>query len=93
MNADILSTGSDSTILAERNKVLRNTYGLLSISLIPTIFGAWLGSALNFSPMIAGRPFVSFMIFMAVAFGFFFAIEKTKNSVWGIVILDRKSVV
>ena len=87
MNADILSTGSDSTILAERNKVLRNTYGLLSISLIPTIFGAWLGSALNFSPMIAGRPFISLMIFMAVLFGFFFAIEKTKNSVWGIVIL------
>jgi modulator of FtsH protease len=87
MNADILNTGNDTTTLAERNKVLRNTYGLLSLSLIPTIFGAWLGSALNFSPMIEGRPFVSFMLFMAVAFGFFYAIEKTKNSGWGIAIL------
>ena len=66
MSADILNTASDGLNLAERHKVLRNTYGLLSISLLPTIFGAWLGSALNFSPVIAGRPFVSFMIFMAV---------------------------
>jgi modulator of FtsH protease len=87
MNADILNTGNDTTILAERNKVLRNTYGLLSLSLIPTIFGAWLGSALNFSPIIEGHRFVSFMLFMAVAFGFFYAIEKTKNSGWGIAIL------
>ena len=30
---------------AERNRVLRNTYWLLSLSMIPTILGAWIGVA------------------------------------------------
>ena len=27
----------------ERNKVLRNTYGLLALSMVPTVLGAWMG--------------------------------------------------
>jgi FtsH-binding integral membrane protein len=29
----------------ERNRVLRNTYWLLALSLMPTVLGAWLGVA------------------------------------------------
>jgi modulator of FtsH protease len=70
---------------AQRNKVLRNTYWLLSLSLVPTVLGAWIGVALNLAPLFQG--FMGFILFMAVAFGFIFAIEKTKNSAAGVPVL------
>ncbi|MDQ9171106.1 Bax inhibitor-1/YccA family protein [Oxalobacteraceae bacterium R-40] len=73
-------------LTAVRNRVLRNTYWLLAISMVPTILGAWLGVQFNFS-FFQGSPFIGFMIFMAVAFGFFYAIEKNKNSGLGVALL------
>jgi FtsH-binding integral membrane protein len=73
-------------VLAVRHRVLRNTYWLLAISMIPTVLGAWLGVQMNFR-LLPGSPFISFMIFMAIAFGFFYAIEKTKNSGLGVALL------
>jgi len=66
--------------------VLRNTYALLAISLVPTAIGAWAGLQLGFSWM-AGNPFIGFMLFLAVAFGFFYAIERYKNSGVGVALL------
>lgn len=71
---------------ASRNRVLRNTYALLALSLVPTAVGAWLGLQVGFSWM-AGNPFIGFMLFMAVAFGFFYAIERYKNSGIGVALL------
>src|SRR5690606_7429370 len=48
--------------------------------------GAWLGVQMGFS-FFTGSPFIGFIVFMAVAFGFFFAIEKFKNSSMGVVLL------
>ena len=39
------SVAGNSTSVAQRNKVLRNTYLLLALSLLPTVLGAWLGVA------------------------------------------------
>lgn len=75
-----------SEALVVRNRVLRNTYWLLAISLIPTVLGAWLGVQFKFS-LFAGSPVIGFMVFLAIAFGFFYAIEKTKNSGLGVAIL------
>jgi FtsH-binding integral membrane protein len=69
-----------------RNRVLRNTYLLLATSMVPTILGAWLGVQLKFT-FFAGHPAVGFMLFLAIAFGFMFGIQRTKNSGWGIVLL------
>lgn len=79
-------TAGGGGVSAVRNRVLRNTYWLLAISMIPTIFGAWLGVQMNFS-FFQGSPFIGFMIFMAIAFGFFYAIEKNKNSGLGVALL------
>jgi modulator of FtsH protease len=69
----------------QRNRVLRNTYWLLALSMVPTVLGAWLGVATGFmATMGAG---MSFIVFMAGAFGFMFAIEKTKNSAAGVPVL------
>ena len=79
-------TGTTASLGAVRNRVLRNTYLLLALSMIPTIAGAWLGVQLNFS-FFAGSPMVGFMAFMAIAFGFFYGIEKTKDTGWGVLVL------
>ncbi len=69
-----------------QNRVLRNTYILLAVSMIPTVIGAWLGVRMGFS-WFKGSPFIGFMVFMAGAFGFMYAIEKYKNSQVGVYLL------
>jgi modulator of FtsH protease len=69
-----------------QNRVLRNTYLLLAISLVPTILGAWIGVQMKFS-FLAGNPAIGFIAFLAIAIGFFYGIEKTKNSGMGVALL------
>ena len=69
---------------AVRHRVLRNTYWLLALSMIPTVLGAFIGVSLQL-PMLSGG--MGFIVFMAVAFGFIFAIEKTKDSAVGVAVL------
>jgi modulator of FtsH protease len=71
---------------AQRNRVLRNTYWLLALSMVPTVIGAWVGVTTGFS-FFAGSPFMGLIAFLAIAFGFFFAIEKFKNSGIGVALL------
>jgi len=70
----------------QQNKVLRNTYMLLALSMVPTVIGALLGVQMGFS-FFAGSPMISFMVFMGVAFAFMWGIERTKNSGMGVVLL------
>lgn len=69
---------------ASRNKVLRNTYWLLALSMIPTVAGAFLGVSMGVA-LFSG--ILGFVIFMAVAFGFMWAIEKNKDSGLGVALL------
>ena len=69
----------------QQNKVLRNTYMLLALSMVPTVIGALLGVQMGFS-FFAGSPMISFMVFMGVAFAFMWGIERTKNSGMGVVL-------
>ena len=68
------------------HRVLRNTYALLALSMVPTVLGAWIGVKSGFS-FFSGSPFIGIIVFLAVAFGFFFAIEKFKNSAIGVGLL------
>jgi modulator of FtsH protease len=70
----------------QRNRVLRNTYMLLALSMVPTVFGAWIGVRTGFSFM-AGNPFLGLIMFLGIAFGFFYAIERYKNSGIGVALL------
>jgi modulator of FtsH protease len=69
----------------QRNKVLRNTYWLLALSLIPTVLGAWIGVATGITQSLTG--FIGLIVFLGGAFGFIYAIEKTKNSAAGVPVL------
>ena len=69
----------------QRNRVLRNTYWLLALSMVPTVLGAWIGVSTGLMRgMGAG---MSAIIFLGGAFGLMFAIEKTKNSAAGVPVL------
>jgi modulator of FtsH protease len=74
-----------ATTVAERNKVLRNTYWLLALSLVPTVLGAWLGVATGITKSMGGG--LGLVVFLGGAFGFMYAIEKTKNSAAGVPVL------
>lgn len=73
------------TSAAQRNRVLRNTYWLLAMSLVPTVLGAWVGVATGIGNAMSG--IMGMLIFLAGAFGFMYAIERTKNSATGIPVL------
>lgn len=73
-------------VLLQQNRVLRNTYLLLALTMLPTVVGALVGVQLKFS-FFAGSPLISFLIFMAVAFGFMWGIERTKDSGLGVALL------
>ncbi len=85
-NVQTLDRGySGLSTAAERNRVLRNTYWLLALSLVPTVLGAWLGVAMGLAQAMSG--WVGLVVFLAGAFGFIYAIEKTKNSAAGVPVL------
>ncbi len=79
------ATWGHSAGLAERNRVLRNTYWLLALSLVPTVLGAWLGVATGITQYLGGG--LGLIVFLGGAFGFMFAIEKTKHSAAGVPVL------
>jgi modulator of FtsH protease len=82
----VYSGGASSGVaLEQRNRVLRNTYWLLALSLVPTVLGAWVGVSTG----IMNRTGVglSAIIFLGGAFAFMFAIEKTKDSATGVAVL------
>ena len=69
----------------QRHRVMRNTYWLLSISLLPTVLGAWLGVATGITRALTGG--LGLVVFLGGAFGFMYAIEKTKRSAAGVPVL------
>ena len=70
---------------AQRQRVLRNTYALLALSMVPTVLGAWMGVAMGGFSL--GGPLMTFIAFMAISFGFFFGIQKFKDSGVGVLLL------
>jgi modulator of FtsH protease len=77
---------ANDVAVAQQQRVLRNTYLLLAISLIPTAVGAFIGVNLNFGFMRAS-PIVSSLVLLAVIYGMFFAIEKNRDSGLGVALL------
>ena len=77
-------TGSGA-LAAQRNRVLRNTYWLLALSMVPTVLGAWVG--VTTGVMASLGTGLSLVLLLGGAFGFMFAIEKTKDSAAGVGVL------
>ena len=85
MNNTIIIENTSSATIVQRNRVLRNTYWLLALSMIPTVLGAYIGVQTGIMASLRGG--FGLIVFLAGAFGFMFAIQKTKNSGLGVAVL------
>ena len=74
------------TLATEQNKVLRNTYMMLALTMIPTVIGAFVGMSMDFSFM-AGSPIMSSLLMFGAMMGMMFAVSALRNSIWGIAAL------
>lgn len=74
------------TFTVEQNKVLRNTYMMLALTMIPTVIGAFVGMSMNFSFM-AASPIMGALLMFGAMMGLMFAVSALRNSVWGIAAL------
>lgn len=81
-----LNTGS-LDLAQSRNKVLRNTYNLLALTMLPTAAGAWLGMKMHFAGLFAGSPIMGPLLMLGVMIGLIFAIQRQRNSSFGVVLL------
>ena len=86
MQPEIQYGSQSGSLSAVQNKVLRNTYLLLAVTLIPTAIGAFIGTNLNFSFMRTS-PGVSFIVMLVLFYGWTYAIERNKNSSLGLGLL------
>ena len=76
---------TEVTSVEQRNRVLRNTYWLLALSMVPTVLGAWIGVTTGLTRSMGAG--ISAIVFLGGAFGFMYGIEKTKNSAAGVPML------
>ncbi|MYN13723.1 BAX inhibitor (BI)-1/YccA family protein [Pusillimonas sp. TS35] len=72
---------------AVRNRVMRNTYWLLAVSLVPTVLGALVGLNTGINQVMGASPGMSAIVFLIGAFGLMFMIERNKNSSLGVALL------
>src|SRR6185369_11933751 len=72
-------------LAADRNRVLRNTYWLLALSMLPTVLGAWIGVSTGIVRSMS--PGISLIVFLVGSFGLIYGIERTKNSTTGVYLL------
>src|SRR5690606_2779957 len=70
-----------------RNRVLRNTYWLLALSLVPTVLGALVGLNTGINQFMGASPGTSAIVFLVGAFGLMYLIERNKNSSMGVALL------
>ena len=86
MESNIPVLNQTTTALDAQGRVLRNTYALLSLSMVPTVIGALLGTMFG-ARLMMGSPMMTMLLFFAVTFGLMFGIQKTKDSSMGVVLL------
>ena len=74
-------------VVVDSNRVLRNTYWLLALSLLPTIAGAFVGMQLNFFSLYQTSPIMMPLLMLAVMLGSLWVVTLLRNSAWGVVAL------
>jgi len=75
-----------SSLALGQNQVLRNTYIMLALTMIPTIIGTFIGTSINFS-FLAQNPIMGALLMFGAMMGLMFAVTALRDSVWGIVAL------
>jgi len=79
------SPGAAGALTVAQNRVLRNTYLLLALTMVPTVIGAMVGMATG--GIIVQNPVISTLVMLAGVIGLQFAIAANRNSGIGIALL------
>jgi modulator of FtsH protease len=80
-------SGTTVTPVLDQSRVLRNTYWLLALSMLPTIAGAYTGMAINFAGLFRTSPILAPLMMFAAMFGMLFVVAALKDSAWGILAI------
>ena len=75
------------TLAREKNTVLRNTYWLLALTMLPTIGGALVGMQMNLARVFVANPIMAPLIMFGVMMGGLFVVSALRNSAWGVAAL------
>jgi len=74
-------------VAVDSNRVLRNTYWLLALSMLPTVAGALAGMQLNFIALFRAAPIMTPLLMFAAMIGSLFVVTRLRNSSWGVLAL------
>jgi len=77
----------ETIAVPDQSRVLRNTYWLLALSMLPTIAGAWAGMQFNFIRLFAASPIMTPLLMFGVMLGSLFVVTRLRNSAWGVPAL------
>jgi modulator of FtsH protease len=86
MQYEYIPATRPGSLAVEQNKVLRNTYMMLALTMIPTVIGAFVGTTINFSFM-ALHPVMFTLLMFGAMMGSMFLVTALRNSIWGVVAL------
>jgi modulator of FtsH protease len=75
----------DYAVTAEGRKVLRNTYLLLALTMVPTVIGAFIGMAT--AGVVMASPIITSLVMLGAVIGLQFAIAANRNSGVGVALL------
>src|SRR5947207_11510253 len=78
---------SGEAIVQDQARVLRNTYWLLALSMLPTIAGAYAGLQFNFVSFFVAAPIMAPLLMLGVMIGALFGVTALRNSAWGVPAL------
>src|SRR5712692_1666345 len=76
---------ADTTVAVDQSKVLRNTYWLLALSMLPTVAGAFVGMSLNFAAYFHASPIMAPLLMFGAMIGSLFVVAALRNTGWGVL--------
>ncbi|MEO7134493.1 MAG: BAX inhibitor (BI)-1/YccA family protein, partial [Vicinamibacterales bacterium] len=85
-NATVPQPGTTSVAVdsSAQNRVLRNTYWLLALTMIPTVIGAMAGASFSFGAIFKTYPIMAPIGMFVIMLGLLFGVSAARNSVWGV---------
>jgi modulator of FtsH protease len=76
--------GVGTSVVLDQNSVIRNTYWLLALSMLPTVVGAYAGMSMNFAALYKTSPILAPLLMFGAMFGMLFVVSALRNSSWGV---------
>ena len=81
----MMAQGASQTLALTQNRVLRNTYLMLALTMVPTVIGAFVG--MRTAGIVMASPIITSLVMLAAVIGLQFAIMANRNNAFGVALL------